>query len=89
MGTLEITILRTWISIVEDATIWMYIHPMMDEAEWWDNDDKGHKELTHVYVKNEIVDESLSLSLSGAFGQMRILVLRMLAYQPFYRECDW
>jgi hypothetical protein len=33
MGTLEITILRTWISIVEDATIWMYIHPMMDEAE--------------------------------------------------------
>jgi hypothetical protein len=51
---------------------------MMDEAEPWDNDEKGHKELTYVYLtKNEIV-ESLSLTHTDTFGQMGILVLRIV-----------
>jgi hypothetical protein len=65
---------------------------MMDEAEQWNNDHEGHRELTHVYLtKNEIM-ESLSLSLSlyiyiyiylylshtNVFGRMGILVLRIV-----------
>jgi hypothetical protein len=59
---------------------------MMDEAEQWNNDQEGHRELTHVYLtKNEIM-ESLSLyiyiylylSHTNVFGRMDILVLRII-----------
>jgi hypothetical protein len=34
---------------------------MMDEAEQWNNDHEGHRELTHVYLTKTETMESLSI----------------------------
>jgi hypothetical protein len=47
---------------------------MMDEAEQWNNDQEGHRELTHVYLtKNETMESlSLYIYLSLSLSHQRV-----------------